>query len=345
MVNTTILVTGSQGFIGSYICSELLSHGYRVIGIDNYSKYGTVQRAHDDHHDFRLIVGDVCNLSNGLIDEDERIDYIIAGAAMIGGISYFHKYAYDLLATNERILASTFDFAIERFQRGQLKRILVLSSSMVFESARAFPTAEKHLRECPPPLSTYGFQKLSSEYFCKGAFEQYKLPSTIVRPFNCVGVGEDDVLKTNETSAGNTKMLMSHVLPDLIYKALKLGPGQPLPILGSGEQIRHYTNGRDLAKGIRIALESEAAINEDFNISSQRSTSVKELAQIVWKQLYPNKPLTLKHLPPYDYDVQIRQPDVTKARELLGISCDTPLETSVQEVIDWMRKNICLATK
>jgi len=112
----TICVTGSQGFIGSYICKDLLDHGYRVIGIDNFSKYGEVVRPHDEHDHFTLVDYNVINIEELSYIKEMEFDCIIAGAAMIGGIHYFHKYAYDLLATNERILASTFDFAIDLFR-------------------------------------------------------------------------------------------------------------------------------------------------------------------------------------------------------------------------------------
>ena len=120
---------------------------------------------------------------------------------MIGGISYFHKYAYDLLANNERILASTFDLAIKLYQEHNLERIITLSSSMVFENTEVYPTPETEVAVCPPPMSTYGFQKLSCEYFCKGAFEQYGLPYTIIRPFNCVGAGEDEAAGDHEVKS------------------------------------------------------------------------------------------------------------------------------------------------
>ena len=130
----TVLVTGSQGFIGSYLCLELLNNGYQVIGVDNFSKYGKVSRPHDNHKNFIFHEMDVLDLKYETVPEEFlEVDYIIAVAAMIGGISYFHKYAYDLMATNERIMASTFDLAIDLFNNNKLKRILVLSSSMVFE--------------------------------------------------------------------------------------------------------------------------------------------------------------------------------------------------------------------
>src|SRR5437763_7720643 len=133
---------------------------------------------------------------------------------MIGGISYFHEFAYDLLAENERILASTFDAAIASWSAGRLRRIVVMSSSMVYESATEFPTPEGAQLASPPPISTYGFQKLAAEYFARGANEQYGLPYTILRPFNCVGVGERRALRDSDVMSGNIKLALSHVVPD-----------------------------------------------------------------------------------------------------------------------------------
>jgi nucleoside-diphosphate-sugar epimerase len=330
-----VLLTGSQGFIGSYICNELLNNGYKVIGIDNYQKYGKIGRPHDNNPNFKLYITDV--LSNEFLDivDKEQPDMLIAGAAMIGGISYFHKFAYDLLATNERILAQTFDAAIKGYKDGYLKRIIVLSSSMVFEEATTYPTPENEIKSCPPPSSTYGFQKLAAEYFAKGALEQYGLPYSIVRPFNCVGIGEEESISEHEITSGNIKLMLSHVLPDLVNKVLK---GQdPLHILGEGNQIRCYTNGRDLARGIRIVMESDKAINEDFNISTPQSTSVLELAKTVWEIINPEKEFKYISDDPFEYDVQKRIPNVSKAKEVLGFEAEISLEESVKEVINYIK--------
>lgn len=336
-----VIVTGSQGFIGSYVCKDLLDSGYQVVGIDNYSKYGKLSRSHDKHPNFTLLEEDIINWSPRSVSPHPVIkdaDFIIAGAAMIGGISYFHKYAYDLLATNERILANTFDLAIQLFKNENLKRIIVLSSSMVFENTNIYPTPESDINNAPPPSSTYGFQKLAAEYFAKGALEQYKLPYSIVRPFNCVGVGEDKALSDDETTSGNVKLMLSHVLPDLINKLTK---GQdPLHILGEGNQVRCYTNGRDIARGIRLVIESKKAINNDFNISTPEPTSVLDLAQLIWKKLKPNQDFRYTSDEPFEYDVQQRIPDTNKAKELLGFEAEIPLEESVLEVIEYMKNTI-----
>src|SRR6516165_5955844 len=94
---------------------------------------------------------------------------LVTGAARIGGISYFHEFAYDLLAENERLTAAIFDAAIKTHQAGTLKKINVISSSMVYENATVWPTPEGEQHRCPPPSSTYGFQKLATEYYALGA--------------------------------------------------------------------------------------------------------------------------------------------------------------------------------
>ncbi len=262
-------------------------------------------------------------------------DHVIAGAALIGGITYFHAYAYDLLATNERIMASTCDAAIRAHRQGSLKKVTYLSSSMVFESTDHWPSVEGDERKIAPPLSSYGFQKLAVEYFAKAAWDQYQLPYTIVRPFNCVGVGEMKALGEVEVLSGNVQLAMSHVVPDLVQKILK---GQdPLHILGGGDQVRHYTYGGDLARGVVLAMESEAAYNEDFNLSTAQGTTVLELAEAIWRKLKgPDVPFRYTSDPGYEYDVQKRVPSIQKSKDVLGFEALTTLDELLDEVIPWI---------
>jgi nucleoside-diphosphate-sugar epimerase len=281
-----------------------------------------------------LIVGDARDvdlMTSAMMD----CEHVIAGAALIGGITYFHAYAYDLLATNERIMASTCDAAIRAHRQGKLKKVTYLSSSMVFESTDHWPSAEGDERKIAPPLSSYGFQKLAVEYFAKAAWDQYKLPYTIVRPFNCVGVGEMRALGEVEVLSGNVELAMSHVVPDLVQKILK---GQdPLHILGGGDQVRHYTYGGDLARVIVLAMESEAAYNEDFNLSTAQGTTVLELAEAIWRKIKgPDVPFRYTSDPGYEYDVQKRVPSVAKAKEVLNFEALTTLDELLDEVIPWI---------
>ncbi len=335
-----ILVTGSAGFICGYLIEDLLARGHEVIGIDNFSKYGKVEKSYDNHPHYRFVEGDAKNTE--LMKElASDCDQILAAAAMIGGISYFHHYAYDLLAENDRITASTFDAAIHAYQHGRLQKINVLSSSMVFESTDTFPSKEGEQRLCPPPQSTYGFQKLACEYYAQGAFEQYGLPYTVIRPFNCVGTGERRALCDSDILSGNVKLAMSHVVPDLVQKVLK---GQnPLHILGQGNQIRHYTYGGDLARGIRMCIEDSNAVNQDFNLSTPVSTSVLELAEAIWRKIHGDS-LPFRYVSdiPFRYDVQKRVPSVEKAEILLGFKAETTLDEILDEVIPWIREQIKL---
>jgi UDP-glucose 4-epimerase len=333
-----VLVTGSAGFIAGYLVQELLDQGCEVVGLDNFSKYGALRKSYQDHPRYRFVEGDAkdTKLLGALL---AGCEHFVAGAAMIGGISYFHEYAYDLLAENDRIIAAACDAAIAAHRGGSLKKLTVLSSSMVYENATTFPTPEGHQRRCPPPSSTYGFQKLACEYYIQGAWEQYQLPHTILRPFNCVGIGERRALHAKDIPSGNVKLAMSHVVPDLVQKVLK---GQdPLHLLGDGRQVRCYTYGGDLARGIALALTHPAALNEDFNLSTPQATTVLDLAELVWRKVHgPGRPFRYVSDPPYPYDVQQRLPDTTKARRMLGFAADTSLDAMLEEVIPWIRQEI-----
>ena len=330
-----VLVTGAAGFIGGYLVPELLARGYEVTGLDNFSKYGPVRRSYDQHERYHLIAGDARDreLVHSLVAD---CDHLVACAAMVGGIGYFHARPYDLLSANERVTAATADAAIRAHRTGRLRKVTWVSSSMVYESADHWPTAEGDELTAPPPRSSYGMQKLVSEYFARAAWDQYKLPYTIVRPFNCVGVGEVTPIAGQE---GNKRLATSHVVPDLVAKVLA---GQdPLHILGDGSQVRHYTYGGDLAKGIVTAMEHPDALGEDFNLSTGESTTVLQLAELIWRKIKGlDVPLRIVHDEPFAYDVQRRVPSTEKAKRVLGFEATTSLDQMLDEVIPWITRAV-----
>jgi len=339
-----ILITGCHGFIMGYTIPVLLEQGHTIYGIDNFWKYGELRRGFDDHPRFHFFRGDVkdVELLHRVVFE-HKIEIFVASAAIIGGISMFHKLAYFLLAENERITCTSFDVCVEAHKAGFLEKVVVISSSMVYESADKFPSKEEHVGTCPPPQSTYGFQKLACEYFAKGAWQQHGLPYTIIRPFNAVGIGEQRAKTDSEVLSGNVKLAMSHVVPDLVQKVFK---GQrPLHILGSGQQRRHYTYAGDLARGISVCITDPRARNQDFNISTAAGHTVLELAELIWKKIHgSNVPFEFTSDEAFEHDVQLRVPCVEKAKRVLGIECTTSLDKALDEVIPWVKEQVSKGT-
>jgi nucleoside-diphosphate-sugar epimerase len=229
------------------------------------------------------------------------------------------------------------DAAFRAQLHGNLQKITYISSSSVFDSADSWPTSEGDQLRIPPSRSAYGLQKLAVEYYARAAWEQYGLPYTIMRPSNCVGVGETRALNSVETVTGNIKLATAHVIPDLVQKILR--DQSPLHILGDGNQIRHYTYGGDIARGVVAAMGQPAALNEDFNLASAVSTSVRDLASLIMGKMgRQTSDLLLESEPPYDNDVAKRVPDISKARDLLGFEALTTLDQMLDEVIPWISR-------
>jgi nucleoside-diphosphate-sugar epimerase len=336
-----IVFTGSAGFVAGYAVQELLDNGHEVVGIDNYSRYGKIAKSYDSHPNYAFIEGDakdVTLMKRAL----EDADVLVCNAAMIGGVAFIHAFALDMLTENDRITAAAFEAAVWARKERKLKKIVGISSSMVYELTEQFPTPEYVVGSIPPPATVYAFQKLGVEYFAAAAYEQYGLPYTIVRPFNCVGIGEVRSLSESKMPAANAKIGVSHVVPDLAKKILE---GQdPLHIFGDGSQVRHFTYGADLARGIRLCIERDQALNEAFNISTPEATSVLELAQKIWKRINGDKPFRYVSDPPMYQDVLKNSPDVSKAKRLLGFEATHTLDQTLDEFIPWIREQMALGT-
>lgn len=326
---TRVLVTGSEGLIGGYLTRELLDCGYDVRGLDNFSKHGLTGRRGNPGYD--LVDGDAADpaVLDGAL---AGCTHFVACAAMIGGLGYLHGVPLDLLAANERLTIAACEAGIRAHDTGTLRKVTWLSSSMVYESATSWPSAEGDETQIPPPPSAYGFQKLAVEYFARAAWQQYQLPYTIIRPFNVIGVRD----YPPGVRAGGSRFT-SHVVPDLTRKVLS---GQdPLRILGDGSQVRCYTWAGDLARGIVKSLDDKRAQNRDFNIARNVPVTVAELAQMIWVRIKgPDVPFRFEGDTAYTHDVQKRVPDVAKARDLLGFEATTDLGEMLDRVIPWCRQ-------
>jgi len=200
---------------------------------------------------------------------------------------------------------------------------------MVFENATVFPTPEGEQKRCPPPSSTYGFQKLACEYFAQGAREQYGLPYTVLRPFNCVGIGEGRARTDQNILSGNVSLALSHVVPDLVQKVLKARIRCiSWATAASGVTIRTEASGRAIVLSWSIPGAERRLQPLDRPVDDGAGTGGADLAQNPG-----DRPLRTVSDPPYAYDVQRREPDVTKTRTLLGFEATTSLESVLDEVI------------
>lgn len=322
--DTRVVVTGGAGFIGSEVVKQLIAKGFQVRVVDNLSKPESKpgRSLPDGRQGYEFINADLTD-KNAAISAFEDMDLCINLAAKIGGIGYFHKYPATILSENNKIYSATFEAAV----KNNLKRMVYISSSMVFESATHFPSKEEDVKKIPPPLSSYGFSKLIGEQYCQAFWDEYKLPYSICRPFNAYGINE---FPGHEVG-------YAHVIPDLVKKILD---GQyPLELLGDGSQVRCFTHISDLANGIITVAESDKAVNQDFNIADPNPISMLDLAKLLWKVTGQKKPLKIKSVKGFEFDIKKRIPDTTKTEKTLGFKTKMPFEKGILEVVDWLKQN------
>jgi UDP-glucose 4-epimerase len=311
-----VLVTGGAGTIGSAVVRRLLRDPTWEIRVT-------------DHRSAPDWMREGCEIHQGDLRDDavaaeavQGCSHVIHLAAIVGGIANFHKLPFTLTQVNNALTSAVVGAATT----ARVERFVYVSSSMVFERATEFPTTEAHVLECPMPRSAYGFSKLSGEVYTRAAHDQHGLRYTICRPFNAYGPGE----RPEPDEPG-----IAHAVPDLILKALPGTP--PLEIFGSGEQTRTLTHVDDIADGIVTAMGSDAAENEDFNISASEELTVAEIARMIWLACgHPASELQLKHLPSFTVDVTRRWPSVAKARDLLGWEAKVPLADGIADTVKWL---------
>jgi len=311
-----VLVTGGAGTIGTAVVKRLLADGRFEVRVSDQREAPDWMRS-----ECEVVTADLrdYDAARAALSGCERAVHL---AAIVGGIANFHKLPHTLLEVNNALYNALFRAAVAQ----EPERVVYVSSSMVFERARQFPTTEEYLDECPTPHSAYGFSKLAGEYYCRAAGDEHGLRWSIVRPFNAYGPGE---MPGDEPG-------IAHIVPDLVERALAVE--RPFPIFGSGEQTRTLTHVDDIAAGIAAALEQEAAIGEAFNVSASDELTVAEIARIIWEAA-GNDPAALEfeHRPSFQVDVQRRWPSVEKAKRVLGWEAQIPVREGIARAVEWFR--------
>ena len=318
---TRVLVTGGAGTIGAAVVRRLLRDAAFEVRVS-------------DQREAPQWMRESCEVHTGDLREVEVARAALAGcthvvhlAAIVGGIANFHRLPFTLTEVNNGLYNGVFRAALDE----GIERFVYVSSSMVFERAEVYPTPEEYLKDCPVPLSAYGFSKLTGEVYCRAAHDEHGLPFTICRPFNAYGPGE-----MPEDEPG-----IAHAVPDLIRKCLTLPPGAPLPIFGDGTQTRTLTHIDDIADGIVTAMASPAGLNEDFNISAGDERTIAEIAEIIWRACGRDpEAFALAHEPTFAVDVVRRWPSVEKARRALGWEARIGIEEGIAQTVEWLRPHV-----
>ena len=303
-----VLVTGGAGTLGAAVVRRLLRDpDYEVRVCDQRAAPPWMREGCEVHRGDLRVLREARKALSGC-------SHAIHLAAIVEGAGSPHTLTEVNNALCNAVVRGALDEDVARF--------VYVSSSTVYERATEFPTPEDHAWECPPPLSAYGFSKLTGEAYCRAAALEHGFRFTICRPFNAYGPGGPD----------------DAVIPDLLRKSL--AGINPLPIYGSGEQTRTFTWLDDVADGIVCAMGADAAEGEAFNIAWREETSVAELARACWEACGRDvAELKLASEPsPKAVDPARRFASVEKARELLGWEASVGVREGVQQTAEWMRE-------
>jgi nucleoside-diphosphate-sugar epimerase len=302
-----VLVTGGAGTLGAAVVRRLLRDpDYEVRVSDQRAAPPWMREGCEVHRGDLRVLAEARKAFAGCT-------HAIHLAGIVEGIGNPHTLTEVNNALSNAVVRAALDADVERFA--------YVSSSTVYERASEFPTPEEHAWECPPPLSAYGFSKLTGEMYCRAAADEHGLPYTICRPFNAYGPGGPD----------------DAVIPDLIRKSLE--GMNPMPIYGTGEQTRTFTWLGDVADGIVCAMGAGAARGEAFNIAWREETSIAELARLCWEACgRDGDELRLSTEPsPKEVDPPRRFASVEKARAVLGWEAQVGVDEGVAQTVEWLR--------
>jgi UDP-glucose 4-epimerase len=317
-----ILVTGSEGSLMQSVIPKLVSQGHEVVGVDNFSRYGEINRIRN----YELIRGDLTD-SKLVLKITKNVDVIIQGAAIIYGVQGFHRYPADILGKDVTLHKNILDSALVN----GVKKVVYISSSMVYERAERIPSDEMDVDEMLIPLTDYGLSKLVGERLSKAYHSQYGLKYTIWRPFNIITPYEK----------AEKEIGFSHVFADFIDRII-INSENPLRIIGDGEQIRCFTWIEDVADAIaNYSLES-ITDNQIFNIGNPNPISMTNLALKIHelgirRKIISDNKLQFSNLEAPKDDVKIRIPSINKINRHLGwspkVSLDEALDICLDEAI------------
>lgn len=316
---TRVLVTGGAGFIGSHLVDHLLAGGAHVTVIDDLST-GRLSNLSKDAPGLRFIEGDLAQELSKL-PATERFDAIYHLAAAVG-VKLVLDDPIGSIETNVEQAAALVRFAHER---GNIPTLFASSSEVYGKGTHSTFREDDDVVYGPTTATrwSYACSKAIDEYLALAYHAKHALPAVIVRFFNTVGprqVGEYGM-----------------VLPRFVQRAMA---GEPLQVYGDGTQTRCFCDVRDVVEVLPRMLAEKACIGRVVNVGSDRSISVRELAELVISEVGSRSSVeTVPYAKAYRQgfeDLGRRVPDLTRVRELVGFSPRFSLEQTIRDVAAWL---------
>jgi len=310
-----IVVTGGAGFIGTTLARRLVDEN-EIVAVDNLHRDTLGGTDLNEHPNFRFVQGDV--LDADLLAEVVRGATHLVHAAAIAGVDTVIESPVRTMRVN---LIGTYN-ALEAAlgTKDTMERFIEFSTSEVF-GTYAFKVDEQHVTtqgSVGEARWTYAVSKLAGEHMAHAYHDELGLPTVSVRPFNVYGPGQ--------IGGGAIRAFIETALA-----------GRDLVIHGDGSQIRAWCYVDDMVEALMLALEHPNAVGESFNVGNARSAvTIYDLAQRI-KRLTAC-PGELVFQPLHYSDVELRIPNVEKARELLGFAAQVELDEGLERTIAWYRE-------
>lgn len=310
-----IFITGGAGFIGSTLVGRLVKNN-KVIVYDNLIRNSLKDKSYYGHRNLTIIEGDILDINS--IKEAIGDSNVVIHAAAIAGIVNTVKNPVSTMRVNMLGTANI----LEAIKNSHIDRFMDFSTSEVFGS-RAFKVneaTETVIGSVGEARWTYAVSKLAGEHMTNAYHREYNLPTVTVRPFNIYGPGQ----------------IGEGAIQVFIRKALK---NEDIYIFGDGSQIRAWCYVDDMVNGIMLALTHDNAVGESFNIGNARAvTTIYGLAQIVCRVLNSKSRIIFK--PALSADIELRVPDVIKAKNMIGYQAKVDLDEGIIRTAEWYAKHI-----
>ena len=311
-----VLITGGAGMLGSAVARRLIADPAYDVRIA-------------DEREAPQWMREACEIRSADLRAAEQAQAAVQGCAQVIHLASYLAPQADGAARAHTWLEhenALHNAVIRAALEGGVQRFVYVSSPLVFERAEVFPTPEDHLEQCPAALSPAGYSRLTGERYCRAAHDEHGFPFTICRPSATYGPWAG---AASEPGVGRAVL-------ELIHGAL--AGRRPLEVAAASEQTMAPTHVDDAAAGIIAALDSPAALNEDFNLSSAREHSVAEIARVVWQACGGDAgELALKVLPGGGREPARSWPATDKVRELLGWQAQIELEEGVAATVAALR--------